>query len=246
MIVQVFQCTASVTPGRHGTDGNPPRSIRRPFRLEEPFVSPLQRIPVNPAVNKGTDRLQIFPKGKRAGAGVRLIGTPTCIEARRFELSPCAPLPVENGEMILAAVFYRMRNKLWAAHCFLQRRQEQAFKSLDFRIPVGFLHYCESRKCDAGRDAGSDPGPAGHGRHTRFHAPDPARLATAYEDGDEKLTATDPPGGAWSRFPDEAGGLVSTAADLIAFGWMPLRGGGPVLKAADCRRDDQGPIDRPA
>jgi hypothetical protein len=150
VIVQVFQCTASVTPGRHGTDGNPPRSIRRPFRLEEPFVSPLQRIPVNPAVNKGTDRLQIFPKGKRAGARVRLIGTPTCIEARRFEFSPCAPLPVENGEMILAAVFYRMRDKPWAAHCFLQRRQEQAFKSLDFRIPVGFLHHCESRKCDAG------------------------------------------------------------------------------------------------
>jgi CubicO group peptidase (beta-lactamase class C family) len=75
---------------------------------------------------------------------------------------------------------------------------------------------------------------------TGFHAADPARLATAYEDRDEKLPATDPPGRAWSRFPDEAGGLVSTAADLIAFGRMPLRGGGPVLKpqtVAETTRD---------
>jgi CubicO group peptidase (beta-lactamase class C family) len=68
---------------------------------------------------------------------------------------------------------------------------------------------------------------------TAFYAADPARLATAYENRDGRLTVTDPPDGAWSqppRFPDGAGGLVSTAADLLAFGQMLLRGGGSVLK----------------
>ena len=69
-------------------------------------------------------------------------------------------------------------------------------------------------------------------RDTAFHAADPARLATAYENRDGQLAVTDPPDGQWSRpprFPDGAGGLVSTAADLLAFGRMLLRGGGAVL-----------------
>jgi CubicO group peptidase (beta-lactamase class C family) len=69
-------------------------------------------------------------------------------------------------------------------------------------------------------------------RDTGFYAPDPGRLATAYEDRDGQLAVTDPPDGQWSRppaFPDGAGGLVSTAADLLAFGRMLLRGGGSVL-----------------
>jgi CubicO group peptidase (beta-lactamase class C family) len=77
-------------------------------------------------------------------------------------------------------------------------------------------------------------GPLGM-RDTGFYAEDPARLATAYENRGGQLAVTDPPDGAWSRpprFPDGAGGLVSTAADLLAFGRMLLRGGGPVLSAA--------------
>jgi CubicO group peptidase (beta-lactamase class C family) len=68
---------------------------------------------------------------------------------------------------------------------------------------------------------------------TGFYAADPARLGTAYEYRDGQLVVTDPPDGAWSRppaFPDGAGGLVSTAADLLAFGRMLLRSGGSVLK----------------
>ena len=112
-------------------------------------MSSLQRTPVSPAVNKGKDRIQIFPNGKCASAGVCLIGASTGIEARHFEFPPRAPLPVENGKMILA-VIHRMRDKPWAVHCFLKRKREQAFKSLDFGISVRFLHYCEGRKCDAG------------------------------------------------------------------------------------------------
>ena len=69
-------------------------------------------------------------------------------------------------------------------------------------------------------------------RDTGFYAADPARLATAYENRDGQLAVTDPPDGAWSwppGFPDGAGGLVSTAADLLTFGRMLLRGGGSVL-----------------
>lgn len=57
---------------------------------------------------------------------------------------------------------------------------------------------------------------------------DPARLATAYR-GDD---VWDAPDGDWStppRFPDGAGGLVSTVDDLLAFARMLLRDGGDVL-----------------
>jgi CubicO group peptidase (beta-lactamase class C family) len=69
-------------------------------------------------------------------------------------------------------------------------------------------------------------------RDTAFHAADTERLATAYEHRDGRLTVSDPPDGQWSRpprFPDGSGGLVSTAADLVAFGRMLLRGS-PVLE----------------
>jgi CubicO group peptidase (beta-lactamase class C family) len=85
-------------------------------------------------------------------------------------------------------------------------------------------------------------GPLGM-RDTAFHAGDTGRLATAYENRDGRLTVSDPPDGQWSRpprFPDGAGGLVSTAADLLAFGRMLLRGGRPVLTArtaAEMTRD---------
>jgi CubicO group peptidase (beta-lactamase class C family) len=85
---------------------------------------------------------------------------------------------------------------------------------------------------------------------TGFYAEDTSRLATAYEERDGELVVTDPPDGAWSRppaFPDGAGGLVSTAADLLAFGRMLLRGGGPVLKAetvAEMTRDQLTDLQR--
>jgi CubicO group peptidase (beta-lactamase class C family) len=91
--------------------------------------------------------------------------------------------------------------------------------------------------------------PAGM-RDTGFYAADPARLATAYENRDGRLAVTDRPDGAWSRrprFPDGAGGLVSTAADLLAFGRMLLRGGGSVLKpptVAEMTRDQLTPVQR--
>jgi CubicO group peptidase (beta-lactamase class C family) len=80
-------------------------------------------------------------------------------------------------------------------------------------------------------------------RDTAFHAKDTKRLATAYESHDGQLSMTDPPEGQWARpprFPDGSGGLVSTAGDLLAFGRMLLRGGGPVLKTdtvAEMTRD---------
>jgi CubicO group peptidase (beta-lactamase class C family) len=86
--------------------------------------------------------------------------------------------------------------------------------------------------------------------NTAFYAADPARLATAYEERDGQLAVTDPPDGAWSRppaFPDGAGGLVSTAADLLAFGRMLLRGGGSVLKpetVAEMTRDQLTELQR--
>jgi CubicO group peptidase (beta-lactamase class C family) len=85
---------------------------------------------------------------------------------------------------------------------------------------------------------------------TAFYAKDTRRLATAYENVDGKLTVRDAPDGQWSRpprFPDGAGGLVSTAADLLAFGRMLLRGGEPVLKAqtvAEMTRDQLTPAQR--
>jgi CubicO group peptidase (beta-lactamase class C family) len=70
---------------------------------------------------------------------------------------------------------------------------------------------------------------------TAFYADDTGRLATAYERRDGKLEVSDPPDGQWSRpprFPDGAGGLVSTAEDLLRFGRMLLLpGGNPVLTA---------------
>jgi len=92
-------------------------------------------------------------------------------------------------------------------------------------------------------------GPLGM-RDTGFYAADPARLATAYENRDGKLVVTDPPDGAWSRppaFPDGAGGLVSTAADLLAFGRMLRRGGGQVLRpetVAEMTRDQLTDLQR--
>ena len=65
-----------------------------------------------------------------------------------------------------------------------------------------------------------------------------------------ELAVRDPPDGQWSRpprFPDGAAGLVSTAADLVAFGRMLLRGGDPVLKkgtVAEMTRDQLTPAQR--
>ena len=70
---------------------------------------------------------------------------------------------------------------------------------------------------------------------TAFYANDTSRLATAYENVNGELTVRDRPDGQWSRpprFPDGAGGLVSTAEDLLRFGRMLLLpGGNPVLTA---------------
>jgi CubicO group peptidase (beta-lactamase class C family) len=90
-------------------------------------------------------------------------------------------------------------------------------------------------------------GPLGM-QDTGFHAADPGRLATAYEGGE----VSDPPDGQWARpprFPDGGGGLVSTAGDLLAFGRMLLRGGGPVLRpetVAEMTRDQLTPAQRAA
>jgi CubicO group peptidase (beta-lactamase class C family) len=77
-------------------------------------------------------------------------------------------------------------------------------------------------------------GPLGM-KDTGFHAADTTRLSTAYESRDGRLVVSDPPDGQWSRppvFPDGAGGLVSSADDVVAFGRMLMRGGSPVLKSA--------------
>jgi CubicO group peptidase (beta-lactamase class C family) len=86
---------------------------------------------------------------------------------------------------------------------------------------------------------------------TAFYAADTRRLATAYERRDGKLEVSDPPDGQWSRpprFPDGAGGLVSTAEDLLRFGRMLLLpGGNPVLAAgtvAEMTRDQLTPAQR--
>jgi CubicO group peptidase (beta-lactamase class C family) len=78
---------------------------------------------------------------------------------------------------------------------------------------------------------------------TAFHAADTSRLSTAYENRDGVLVVSDPPDGQWSHppsFPDGSGGLVSSVDDVVAFGRMLMRGGGPVLKpatVADMTRD---------
>lgn len=69
-------------------------------------------------------------------------------------------------------------------------------------------------------------------RDTAFWTSETDRLATAYMPKPDGLTTWDEPDGLWSRppaFPDGAGGLVSTADDLLAFARMMLRGGEPVL-----------------
>ena len=86
---------------------------------------------------------------------------------------------------------------------------------------------------------------------TAFYANDTSRLATAYERRDGELAVSDPPDGQWSRpprFPDGAGGLVSTAEDLLRFGRMLLLpGGNPVLTTgtvAEMTRDQLTPAQR--
>jgi CubicO group peptidase (beta-lactamase class C family) len=67
---------------------------------------------------------------------------------------------------------------------------------------------------------------------TAFWTAEPQRLAESYRPTPDGLMVYDPPDGAWSKppaFEDGGGGLVSTVDDLLAFGRMLLRGGGPVL-----------------
>jgi CubicO group peptidase (beta-lactamase class C family) len=69
-------------------------------------------------------------------------------------------------------------------------------------------------------------------RDTAFWASEPERLATAYLSTQDGLEAWDEPDGRWSRppaFGDGAGGLVSTADDLLTFARTLLGGGAPVL-----------------
>jgi CubicO group peptidase (beta-lactamase class C family) len=78
---------------------------------------------------------------------------------------------------------------------------------------------------------------------TVFHTTNIRRLSTAYENRDGRLVVSDPPNGQWSRppaFPDGSGGLLSSVDDVIAFGRMLMRGGGPVLQSrtvAEMTRD---------
>ncbi len=76
---------------------------------------------------------------------------------------------------------------------------------------------------------------------TAFWTSETDRLATAYRpasDGHGGLEMWDPPEGSYSRppaFEDGAGGLVSSADDMLAFARMFLRGGDPVLSADSVR-----------
>ena len=75
-------------------------------------------------------------------------------------------------------------------------------------------------------------------RDTAFWTSQTERLATAYLPTPASLKVWDEPDGRWSRrpdFPDGAGGLVSTADDLLAFSRMLLAGGAGVLSAASVR-----------
>jgi CubicO group peptidase (beta-lactamase class C family) len=79
---------------------------------------------------------------------------------------------------------------------------------------------------------------------TAFWTSEPSRLAESYRPGPGGLVGWDPPDGRWSRppaFEDGAAGLVSTVADLAAFGRMLLRDGGGLLSpgAALAMRTDQ-------
>jgi CubicO group peptidase (beta-lactamase class C family) len=71
-------------------------------------------------------------------------------------------------------------------------------------------------------------------RDTAFWTSETERLATAYAPKADGLSVWDEPDGRWSRppaFGDGAGGLVSTADDMLAFARMLLRGGEPVLSS---------------
>ena len=75
-------------------------------------------------------------------------------------------------------------------------------------------------------------------RDTAFWTTETDRLATAYQIAPGGLKVWDEPDGRWSRppaFGDGAGGLLSTADDLLAFGRMLLRGGEPVLSPESVR-----------
>jgi CubicO group peptidase (beta-lactamase class C family) len=75
-------------------------------------------------------------------------------------------------------------------------------------------------------------------RDTAFWTSQIERLATAYLPTPATLKVWDEPDGRWSRrpdFPDGAGGLVSTADDLLAFSRMLLAGGAGVLSADSVR-----------
>jgi CubicO group peptidase (beta-lactamase class C family) len=75
-------------------------------------------------------------------------------------------------------------------------------------------------------------------RDTAFWTSQTERLATAYLPTEAGLKVWDEPDGRWSRrpeFADGAGGLVSTADDLLAFSRMLLRSGAPVLSADSVR-----------
>jgi CubicO group peptidase (beta-lactamase class C family) len=75
-------------------------------------------------------------------------------------------------------------------------------------------------------------------RDTAFWTSETDRLATAYAAKPDGLQAWDEPEGRWSRppaFGDGAGGLVSSADDLLAFSRMLLRGGDPVLSPSSVR-----------
>ena len=76
-------------------------------------------------------------------------------------------------------------------------------------------------------------------RDTAFWATEADRLATAYVQTKTGLEVWDAPDGRWSHppaFGDGAGGLVSTADDLLAFARMLLRGGAPVLSPDSVRQ----------
>jgi CubicO group peptidase (beta-lactamase class C family) len=79
---------------------------------------------------------------------------------------------------------------------------------------------------------------------TAFWTSETGRLATCYQPTPEGAAVWDPPDGSWSHppaFGDAGAGLVSTAADLLAFAQMLLRGGDGVLSAqsVDAMTSDQ-------
>jgi CubicO group peptidase (beta-lactamase class C family) len=93
-------------------------------------------------------------------------------------------------------------------------------------------------------------GPLGLG-DTSFTG-DPSRLATCYAPADGGLALFDPPDGAFARTPvfeSLAGGLVSTATDVLTFLAALADGGGPLLSAgavATMTEDALSPAQRAA